>query len=127
MRPMLALAILLLFSATASAACRCTCVLGQMRPVCQPTDLMVPICQGICADETRPEIVVRPLAGGQQAFNPPVPFDPAQPTVTFDPRTGQVESGGNYDLDTRGFPVGTAGVPSGTTGLSSGAVGAVGR
>lgn len=52
----------------ASALCRCACVLGVMRPICQPTDLVSPICVGLCTDDVRQETVTRPLAGGRQVF-----------------------------------------------------------
>lgn len=77
MRPLLLAVSLLLLPAPASALCRCTCVQGTMRPICQPTDLMVPICQGLCETDVRPERVITPLAGGRPAFEPVLPSDPA--------------------------------------------------
>src|SRR5689334_897862 len=43
MRSLLLAASLLLLPAPASALCRCTCIRGEMKPICQQTDLMVPI------------------------------------------------------------------------------------
>ena len=69
MRSLMLAASLLLLPAPASALCRCACVRGEMRPVCQQTDLMVPICQGFCETSIRPDRVVPPLAGGRQVFD----------------------------------------------------------
>ncbi len=54
MRSLLLATTLLLLPAPASALCQCVCVQGEMKPICQPTDLMVPICQGICETSVRP-------------------------------------------------------------------------
>jgi hypothetical protein len=115
MRSILLLCTLLLLPSQAWALCRCTCVRGVMRPICQQTDLVEPICQGLCEDQIRPETVVRPLAGGKQEFGPVEPFDPAPGgLIQKDPALG---------LDTRGNPLGTAGVQGGNDALSSAAAG----
>jgi hypothetical protein len=84
-----------------------------MRPICHQTDLVEPICQGLCEDEIRPATVVKPLAGGQQVFSPVEPFDPAP--------GGLIQKDSNFGLDTRGNPLGTAGVQGGNDALSSSA------
>ena len=99
------------------AACRCACVRGVMRPICQQTDLVEPICQGLCEDSVRPSRLVVPFGGGQQAINPVQPFDPAP--------GGLVQQDPNLNTDTRGNPLGTAGVQGGNDALSS-SVGAAG-
>jgi hypothetical protein len=48
-----------------------------MRPICQPTDVMIPICQRLCETEIRPDRVVIPLAGGKAASEPIQPSNPA--------------------------------------------------
>ena len=106
------IACLLLLPGPASALCRCTCVQGVMRPICQQTDLVEPICQGFCQDDVRPAPVVRPLAGGRPIFDPVTPFNPA-------PRNLQ-EADPDYNLDARGFPVGTPGLLTGAPGQSGG-------
>ena len=68
MRSLLLAAALLALPAPASALCRCTCIRGEMKAICQPTDLMVPICQGLCETTIRPDRVVIPLAGGRPEF-----------------------------------------------------------
>ena len=60
-----------------------------MRPICQPTDLMVPICQGFCETTIRPDRAVTPLAGGLQVFEPaqstnPSPGGLASPDLSLD-------------------------------------------
>lgn len=118
MRSILLLCTLLLLPSQAWALCRCACVRGVMRPICQQTDLVEPICQGLCADEIRPGTVVRPLAGGQQVFSPVEPFDPAPGSL--------MQKDPNFGLDTRGNPLGTAGVQGGNDALSSSAAAAGG-
>jgi len=115
MRSILLLCSLLLLPSQAWAACRCACVRGVMRPICQQTDLVEPICTGLCTDGIRPETVVKPLFGGQQVFNPVEPFDPAPP--------GLVQRDLNLSTDTRGNPLGTAGVQGGSDAFSSSAAG----
>ncbi|MDF2599272.1 hypothetical protein [Methylobacterium brachiatum] len=119
MRSILLLCSLLLIPTQAWAACRCACVRGVMRPICQQTDMVEPICTGLCTDSVRPETVVKPLFGGQQAFNPVEPFDPAPP--------GLVQRDLNLSTDTRGNPLGTAGVQGGSDAFSSSAGGAASR
>ena len=109
---------LLLVPLPASALCRCACVRGVMRPICQPTDLVEPICQGLCADSLRGEAVTSPLAGGQPQYETVQPFDPA-------PR-GLQEADPNYNIDARGFQLGTAGVQSGNDAFSSSGAGGSG-
>ncbi|MEE7493075.1 hypothetical protein [Methylobacterium oryzae] len=110
MRSILLLCTLLLLPSQAWALCRCICVRGVMRPICQQTDLVEPICQGLCEDQIRPATVVRPLAGGQQVFSPVELFDPAfEKLAEKDPNVG---------LDTRGNLLGTTGVQAGADALS---------
>ncbi|GJE14749.1 hypothetical protein [Methylobacterium longum] len=92
-----------------------------MRAICEPTDLVEPICQGLCSDAVRPELVITPLAGGRQATGPIRPVELGKPTVTIDPKTGLPEDNTAYDIGTNGYPLGTAGVPTGTSQLSGGA------
>lgn len=111
MRPLLLACSLLLFPLPASALCRCACVRGVITPICQPTDLVHPVCQGLCSDAIRAEAVTRPLAGGQPQYEAVQPFDPAPPGLQArDP---------NYGVDARGFQLGTAGVQSGNDAFSS--------
>lgn len=122
MRSVLLTCTLLLLPVPASALCRCACVLGQMQSICQQTDLVTPICQGLCTDDLRPASAIRPLAGGQQQLDSVRPFNPAP--------DGVQQRDTDLNTDTRGFQLGTAGVQSGTSGLSgtaSGAAGATGR
>ncbi|MCJ2058687.1 hypothetical protein MKL09_19290 [Methylobacterium sp. J-048] len=86
-----------------------------MRPICQQTDLVEPICTGLCTDGIRPETVVKPLAGGQTVVTPVEPFDPAPP--------GLIQRDLNLSADTRGNPLGTAGVQGGSDAFSSSAAG----
>ncbi|SFT28405.1 hypothetical protein [Methylobacterium sp. yr668] len=44
---------LLALPAPASALCRCTCIQGEMKAICQETDLTVPMCQGLCETTIR--------------------------------------------------------------------------
>jgi hypothetical protein len=117
MRSILVLCAVLLLPAHAGAAGRCACVRGVMRPICQPTDLVEPICQGLCEDSVRPSRLVVPFGGGLQAVNPVQPFDPAP--------GGLVQQDLNLNADTRGNPLGTAGVQGGNDALSS-SIGAAG-
>ena len=119
MRSFVLLCLLMLIPAEASAACRCACVRGVMRPICASTDLVEPICQGLCEDSLRSDAVDRPLAGGRQATNPVEPVELGRPTVTFNPKTGLPDDNANYDVGTTGYPLGTAGVTSGTGQLST--------
>lgn len=89
-----------------------------MRAICEPTDIVEPICQGLCFDALRPEAVVRPLGGGRQATNPVLPIELGKPLVTINPKTLLPEDTTNYDVGTNGYPLGTAGVTSGTSQLS---------
>ena len=109
---------LLELTTDASAACRCACVRGVMRPICQQTDLIEPICAGLCTDDLRPDLVVKPIAGGRQALDPIHPFDPAP--------NGLEERNPDLNTDSRGYQLGTAGVDSGTSGFSSGNSGGAG-
>ena len=111
MRSMLLLCSLFLLPTQVWAACRCACVRGVMRPICQQTDLVEPICQGLCTDSIRPETAVKPLAGGQVVVTPVEPFDPAP--------SGLPQRDLNLSTDTRGNPLGTAGVQGGTDAFSS--------
>ncbi|WCS26395.1 hypothetical protein LOK46_06050 [Methylobacterium sp. NMS14P] len=116
MRSLLLAASLLLLPAPAFALCQCVCVRGEMRPVCQQTDLMVPICQGLCETTIRQERVTTPLAGGR------VQFGPAE---TTNPSPGGLASD-QLDLNTNkyGQPLGTPSELSGSVGSSlSGATG----
>jgi|GEM_PF-2282735 len=113
MRSIFLLCAVLLLPSEAWAACRCACVKGVMRPICQQTDLVEPICQGLCEDSVRPSRLVVPFGGGLQAVNPVQPFDPAP--------GGLVQQDPNLNTDTRGNPLGTAGVQGGTDALSSSA------
>lgn len=111
MRPLLLACSLLFFPLPASALCRCACVRGVMTAICQPTDLVHSICQGLCTDAIRPETTTRPLAGGQPQYETVQPFDPAPRGLeTRDP---------DYGTDARGFQLGTAGVQSGNDAFSS--------
>ncbi len=65
------------FLPVSSALCRRTCIQGEMKPICQPTDVMVPICQGLCETQIRPDRVIVPLAGGKQAFEPAQSTNPS--------------------------------------------------
>lgn len=115
MRLLLLACSLLLLPLPASALCRCACVRGVMAPVCQPTDLVHPICQGLCSDAIRAETATRPLAGGQTQFDTVQPSEPAP--------TGMQERDPNYSLDARGYQLGTAGVQSGNDAFSSSTAG----
>lgn len=118
--------ILLGLTSGASAACRCGCVRGQYKAICLPTDLVEPICQGLCSDQVRELPVTIPLAGGHQEFTPVAPSGPTEARIKIDPKTGLVDDSINFDADTRGYQLGTAGVPGGTSNLSSGAAPASG-
>lgn len=114
MRLFMLAAALLVLPAPASALCRCTCVRGEMRAICQETDLTVPICQGICETTIRPERVIVPLAGGRQAFEPAQSTNPSPGGLaTQDP---------NLDTNPNGTVLGTPSQLSGSVGssLSSG-------
>ncbi|MDN3571786.1 hypothetical protein [Methylobacterium longum] len=113
-------AFLLLLPAPASALCRCTCIRGEMKPICQPTDLMVPICQGFCASDIRPAPVVAPLAGGRPAYEVVQPFDPAPRTLARPEES--------LDTSPNGQLLGTPNQLSGSVGSSLiGGSGASGR
>ncbi len=118
--------VLLELTSGASAACRCGCVRGQYKAICLPTDLVEPICQGLCSDEIREAPTIIPLAGGRQEVMPVTPSEQARPTVEVDPRTGVVDDPNNYNADTRGNQLGTAGVPGGTSNLSTAPAAAAG-
>ncbi|TXN75949.1 hypothetical protein FV228_01985 [Methylobacterium sp. WL18] len=128
MRSLMLAASLLVLPVPASALCRCSCVQGVMRPICQPTDLIVPICQGLCETEIRPERVVTPLAGGRPAFEPVLPSNPAPRSLA--PPEEQLETNPNGQI--LGTPsqlsgsVGSSLSGSGASSLSGGA-GASGR
>lgn len=105
--PLLATTLLLL-PAPASALCQCVCVLGEMRPICQPTDLTVPICQGICETSVRPERLSTPLAGGRIQFNPAETTNPSP--------GGLVTEEPNLATNRYGQPLGTPDQLSGSVG-----------
>lgn len=110
---------LLLLPAPALALCQCVCVQGVMRPICQQTDVMMPICQGICETQVRPERLTTPLAGGR------IQFAPAE---TTNPSPGGLKPAeAEQDLNTNryGQPLGTPDQLSGSVGssLSSGSGG----
>ncbi len=77
MRTIMLAAALLALPVPASALCRCTCVRGEMKAICQETDLTIPICQGLCETTIRPDRVIIPLAGARQAFEPAQSTNPA--------------------------------------------------
>jgi hypothetical protein len=110
MRSLLLAVSLLLLPAPASAVCRCTCVQGEMKPICQPTDLMIPICQGLCETQIRPERVITPLAGGRQAFEPAQSTNPAP--------GGLVSPDLSLDTNPNGTQLGTPSQLSGSVGSS---------
>lgn len=114
MRSLLLAATLLLLPAPAWALCQCVCVQGEMRPICQPTDLMVPICQGICETSVRPERLTTPLAGGRIQFAPAETTNPSP--------GGLATEEPNLGTNRYGQPLGTPDQLSGTvgSGLSSG-------
>ena len=88
---------------------------GPAAQICQQTDLVEPICQGLCETEIRPERVVTPLAGGKPVF------EPAQPT---NPAPGGLAS---PDLDLNSNPNGTQlGTPSQLSGSVGSALSAGG-
>lgn len=87
MRSLMLAASLLILASPAWARCECACVGGQMRAVCPPTDLVAPICQGICDPVIQSNRLVVPLAGGAQSVEP---NDPADLTS----RTGQGSAAG---------------------------------
>ncbi|TXN40528.1 hypothetical protein FV233_26545 [Methylobacterium sp. WL7] len=101
---------LLLLPMPASALCRCTCVQGVMKPICQPTDLMVPICQGLCENQIRTDRVVIPLAGGKPALEPIQPFNPAP--------GGLVSPEMSLDTNPNGTQLGSPSQLSGSVGSS---------
>ena len=110
MRTLLPVASLLLLPKSASALCRCTCIQGEMKLICQPTDVMVPICQGLCETQIRPERVIVPLAGGQQVF------ESAQSTNP--PPGGVVVQGTDLNSNPNGTQLGLPSQFSGSVGSS---------
>jgi hypothetical protein len=105
MRSLMLAAPLLLLPLPASALCRCTCIQGEMKPICQYTDITIPICQGLCETSVRPERVVTPLAGGKPVF---------EPAESTNPSPGGL-AGANVDLNVN--PNGTQlGLPSQLSG-----------
>ncbi|WP_246695472.1 hypothetical protein [Methylobacterium sp. P1-11] len=106
---MLAVALLAL-PAPASALCRCTCIRGEMKAICQETDLTVPICQGLCETTIRQERVITPLAGGRQAFEPAQSTNPAP--------GGLVSPDLSLDTSPNGTQLGTPSQLSGSVGSS---------
>ena len=110
MRLLMLAAALLLLPAQASALCRCTCVRGVMKPICQETDLVVPICQGLCELTIQTERAVRPLAGGRVVNGPP---------ESTNPSPGGLQ-GTDLDLNTNpnGQALGTPSQLSGSVGSS---------
>ncbi len=81
-----------------------------MKPICQSTDVMVPLCQGLCETQVRPDRVVVPLAGGKPAFDPVQPFDPAP--------GGLVSPDLSLDTSPNGTQLGTPSQLSGSVGSS---------
>lgn len=110
MRSLLFAASLLLLPAPAWALCQCVCVQGVMRPICQPTDLMVPICQGLCENSVRPERLATPLAGGQLQVGPAETTNPSP--------GGLVTEEPNLNTNRYGQPLGTPDQLSGSIGSS---------
>jgi uncharacterized membrane protein YgcG len=103
-------AFMLLLPMPASALCRCTCVQGAMKPICQPTDLTVPICQGLCETQVRTDRVIIPLAGGKPALEPIQPFNPAP--------SGLVSPELSLDTNPNGTQLGSPSQLSGSVGSS---------
>ncbi|MEE7459924.1 hypothetical protein MFUR16E_00475 [Methylobacterium fujisawaense] len=114
MRLFMLAAVLLALPAPASALCRCTCIRGEMKAICQETDLTVPICQGLCETTIRQDRVIIPLAGGRQAFEPAQSTNPAP--------GGLVSPDLSLDTNPNGTQLGTPSQLSGSVGssLSSG-------
>lgn len=110
MRSLTLAASLLLLPAPASALCRCTCIQGAMKPICQQTDVMIPICQGLCETQVRPDRVVVPLAGGKPVFEPVQPFNPAPGAL--------VSPDQSLDTNPNGTQLGTPSQLSGSVGSS---------
>lgn len=81
-----------------------------MRPICQPTDVMTPICQGLCEIEIRPDRVVVPLAGGKPASEPVQSSNPAP--------GGLVAPELNLNTNPNGTQLGTPSQLSGRVGSS---------
>ncbi|AWV18340.1 hypothetical protein A3862_24810 [Methylobacterium sp. XJLW] len=114
MRTIMLAAALLALPVPASALCRCTCVRGEMKAICQETDLTIPICQGLCETTIRPDRVIIPLAGARQAFEPAQSTNPAP--------GGLVSPDLSLDTNPNGTQLGTPSQLSGSVGssLSSG-------
>ena len=114
MRTIMLAAALLALPVPASALCRCTCVRGEMKAICQETDLTIPICQGLCETTIRPDRVIIPLAGARQAFEPAQSTNPAP--------GGLVSPDLSLDTNPNGTQLGTPCQLSGSVGssLSSG-------
>lgn len=99
-----------LVPASASALCRCTCTQGVMKAICQPTDLTVPICQGLCETQIRQDRLVTPLAGGRQALDAIQPSNPSP--------GGLAAPDLSLDTDPNGQQLGTPSQFSGSVGSS---------
>ncbi|WP_287089964.1 hypothetical protein [Methylobacterium sp.] len=114
MRTIMLAAALLALPVPASALCRCTCVRGEMKAICQETDLTIPICQGLCETTIRTDRVIIPLAGARQAFEPAQSTNPAP--------GGLVSPDLSLDTNPNGTQLGTPSQLSGSVGssLSSG-------
>jgi uncharacterized membrane protein YgcG len=110
MRLLLLAISLLLLPVPALALCQCVCVQGVMRPICQQTDLMVPICQGICEASVRPERLTTPLAGGKIQFNPAETTNPSPGGLSTEEP--------NLNTNRYGQPLGTPDQLSGSVGSS---------
>lgn len=110
MRLLMLVASLMLLPVPASALCRCVCIRGEMKPICQPTDLMIPICQGFCDTTIRTERVVTPLAGGKPVFEAIKPFNPAP--------GGLVQPEQDLNSNPNGTQLGTPSQLSGSVGSS---------
>ena len=117
MRLLMLAASLLTLPAPAWALCQCTCVQGVMKPICQQTDLMMPICQGICETQIRQGRVTTPLAGGRVQYGPPESTNPSP--------GGLISEQENLSTNRYGQPLGTPDQLSGSvgSGFSSGAGG----
>jgi hypothetical protein len=81
-----------------------------MKPICQPTDLTVLICQGLCETQVRTDRVIIPLAGGKPALESIQPFNPAP--------SGLVSPELSLDTNPNGTQLGSPSQLSGSVGSS---------